>query len=65
MEIKYYVDDKGLKRIVSDPDDLPRFIEDPVEYEKEINRPIKRKEAIKRFLGVLFRHKVQKTLDRL
>ena len=52
MEIKYYVDENGFKRVVFDPDELPEITEDV----NELMKPAKFKELTKRFLGVLFRN---------
>lgn len=60
MEIKYYVDENGFKRVVFDPDELPEFTEDV----NELMKPAKFKELTKRFLGILFQHTVKKDLQR-
>ena len=64
-EIKYYTDEKGIRHVLTDPDEAARFIKNDAEWDQEMSEPIKFKEVLKEFWGVLFWHKVRKTLDRL
>lgn len=63
--MKYYTDEKGIRHVLSDPDEAIRFIEDEAELEREMSKPPKFEEAFKRLIGVLFKFKRSRDLDRL
>lgn len=63
--MKYYIDEKGYRHVLPRPIEDIRFIEEDAELEREMNESIGFEEVTKRFIGILFKIKLQKTLDRL